>query len=147
MKAYACLGDNALYGFTVHNQVISSLLENLQIVLVLQNRANRCLVQHTVSLSTGCSDSRSLACVEDPELNTATISSTCHGAIERIDLFDQMAFADTADGRVAGHLSKGLDVMGQQQCLGTDASRRQRSLRTGMTATNYDYIKVVRVIH
>jgi type IV pilus assembly protein PilO len=38
-----------------------------------------------------------------------------HQAAEGVDLLDQMALADTADGRVARHLAQGLDVLRQQK--------------------------------
>ena len=52
-----------------------------------------------------------------------------HHAAERVDLLDQMALADAADGRVAAHLADGFDAVGQQQGARAGARRRPARLR------------------
>ena len=58
-----------------------------------------------------------------------------------------MPLADTADSRVAGHLADRLDRMGNQQSLGTGASRGQRCLGTGMAAADNDHVKCFGILH
>ena len=109
------LGNNAAHAvalaITVDNQVINRLLKNGKIRLVFQRLSNSGLVQNTVCLGPGSAHRRSLASVQNAELNTAAVSCLCHDATHGIDLFHQMALADTADRRVAAHLPQGLDVV------------------------------------
>jgi hypothetical protein len=58
-----------------------------------------------------------------------------------------MAFANTANGRVATHLPQGFDVVRQQQGLATHARASQGSLRTRMAATHHNDIKCLRKFH
>ena len=113
-KTQAHLCDNAL-GFTLfNNQVIAGLLEYPEIRLVFQNLADRGLVQHAVSLRSGCPHGRALSAVEHTELDACLVGSDSHGAAEGIDFLDQMAFADTANGGVAAHLTQRFNVVTQQ---------------------------------
>ena len=95
----------------VDDQIVDSLLENTEIGLVFENRANRGFVQHAIGLRTRGAHRRALAGVEHAKLNAAAIGRGRHGAAERIDFFDQMAFADAADGRIARHLAQRFDVV------------------------------------
>jgi len=58
-----------------------------------------------------------------------------------------VALADPADGRVAAHLAKGLDIVGEQQGLHAHACGSQGCLGTGMTAADHDHVKTGREIH
>jgi len=115
--------------------------------MVLQHFPDGGLVQHTIRLGTGGPNRRPFTGVERPELDTGTVGGMAHGPAKRIDLFHQVALADTANGRVAGHLAQGLDVVRQQERLRPHACRRQCGLSAGMAATNDDDIVAVRVIH
>jgi hypothetical protein len=74
-------------------------------------------------------------------LNTGAIGRPAHHTAERIDFLDQMSLADTADGRIATHLSQRLDVMRQQQRARTETRGRQRRFGAGMAAADDDHIK------
>ena len=58
-----------------------------------------------------------------------------------------MTLADAANGGVAGHLTQGLDVVGQQQGLGAHACSRQSGFSAGMATTNDYDIETGRIIH
>jgi hypothetical protein len=58
-----------------------------------------------------------------------------------------MALANSANRRVAAHLAQGFDVVSQQKCLTTHASRRQRGFGASMAATDNDHIKFLWVKH
>ncbi len=57
-----------------------------------------------------------------------------------------MALADTADGRVAGHLPQGIDVVGQQQGAGAHARTGQGGLGTPVAAAYDNDIELLGVI-
>ncbi|MBB5506747.1 hypothetical protein HDG35_003016 [Paraburkholderia sp. JPY681] len=74
-------------------------------------------------------------------MDAAFIGGSRHGAAERVDFLDQMAFADAANRRVAAHLTKGLYVMGQEQRFIAHARRGQSGFGASMTAADDDYVK------
>ena len=145
LEAYLSHGTD--YTVTLNHQVINGLLKQPEIRLVLQNLANGCLIQNTVSLSTCGTYSGTFGAVQDTELNTALVSGQCHGTAQRINLFDQMTLANTADAGVAAHLPQGFDIVGQQQCFAAHTRSGQRSLGAGMAATDHDHIKFLWVQH
>src|SRR5690606_20880026 len=101
----------------------------------------RRLVQHPIRLRAGSPHRRTLAAVEYPELNATAIGSSGHGAAQSINLFHQVALADTTDGWVAGHLPQGLDIVRDQQSTHAHARCSQGSFSAGMAATDdYDVI-------
>jgi hypothetical protein len=73
----------------------------------------------------------------------AQVGGLRHHPAQRVDLLDQMALADAADGRVAAHRADGLDVVGQQQRARTGARGRQRGLGAGVAAADDDDVEVV----
>ena len=71
----------------------------------------------------------------------AAIGRARHGAAERVDLLDQVALADAADGRVAAHLAERLDALREQQRARTHARSGQRGLGAGVAAADHDDVK------
>src|SRR5690606_9876685 len=95
-------------------------------------------VEHPVCLRTGGANRRTLAAVEHAELDAPAVGCPGHGAAQRIDLLDQVALADAADGRVAGHLTESLDVVGKQQSTHAHASRSQCGFCAAVTAADHN---------
>jgi len=143
----ADLRDRAHDPIAFDHQIVHGLLEQPQIGLVLEHAANRSLVEHTIGLRPGGTHGGPLRAVEDTKLDAAFIGGQRHGASQGIDFLDQMAFANAADRRVATHLTQGLDVVRQQQGLAAHAGGRQRSLGTGVAATDHDHIKNLGIKH
>ncbi len=146
-ETQAHLGHHAFDLVLLDDQVVAGLLEYPQVRLVFQDFTHHCLVDSAVGLCTGGAYGRALAVVQNAELDAALVGGQRHGAAEGIDLFDQMAFANTANGGVAAHVTEGFHVMGQQQGFHTHACRRKRSLGTGMAAADDDHFKTGREIH
>ena len=146
-KADAALGDDADGAIALDDQIVDRLLEDLQVGLVFQNGTDRRLVQHAVGLRAGGAHRRPFAAVEDAELDAAAIGRPRHRAAERVDLLDQMAFADAADSWVARHLAQRLDVVAQQQRAAAHPRRSQTGLGAGVAAANDDDIETIRVVH
>ena len=147
VEADTGLGHHAGHLVVFHNQVVRRLLEQRQVRLALQGVADGRLVKNPVRLGTGGTDRRPLAAVQYPELDTSLVGGFCHGAAQCVDFLHQMALANTANGRVTGHLAQGLNVVGQQQGLRTHARSRQCGFGTGMTTTNDNDIETGRKIH
>ncbi len=147
MEADAGLGYHAGHPVAFHQQIVCGLLEQGQIGLVLQQVADRCLVQDAIGLGTGRPHRRALAAVEYPELDAGLVGRARHGTAEGIDFLHQVALANATNGRIAGHLAKGFNVMGQQQGLRPHAGSSQCRLGTGMATTNDNHIETGRKIH
>ena len=124
----------------LQDQVVHPLLEQVQARLLLQGAAHERLVELAVGLGAGGAYRRPLAGVEDAPLDTGGVRGPGHEAAQGVDLPHQVALADAADGRVAGHLAQGLDVLGQEQGAGPAACRGQGRLAPGVTAAHHDHL-------
>ncbi len=54
-----------------------------------------------------------------------------------------MTFANAADGRVAGHLADGIEILGEQKRAHTETGGCGSRFRPGVTAADYDDIEWV----
>ncbi len=139
--------DDALHPAVFDDQVCHFLLEERQVRVVLQHRANRAPVQLAVRLRAGGSHCRAFAGVERAELDARAVGCARHGATQCIDLPHQMAFADTAHGRIAAHLPQRLDALGEQQRLRAHARGGEGRFSAGVTATDDDDLEGAREAH
>ena len=73
---------------------------------VSSSAADGALVQLPVGLRARGAHRRSLAGIQGAELDAGAVGRQRHRAAQRIDLLDQMALADAADGRIAAHLAR-----------------------------------------
>ena len=108
----ADLGHGADHTVAFDHQVIDSLLEQPQVRLIFQARADRLLVQNAVGLGPRRAHGRPLRRIQYPELDAGFIGRDTHRAAHRIDFADQVALADAADRWITGHLSQRFDIMG-----------------------------------
>ncbi len=137
-EADAGLRDDPGDAITLNDEVIDRLLEDLQVRLVLQARADRCTVERTVGLGAGGAHRRALAAVERAPLDAGGVGGECHRPAQRVNLLDQVPLADTADRGVAAHLAERLDAVRDQQRAATHARSGERGLGAGMAATHHD---------
>ena len=105
------LRDDARHAVALQQQVIHRLLEEGEMGLILQRLPNGLAIQDTVCLGARGSNRGTLAGVEDPELDTGVIGGNGHDAAQRIDFLDEMSLANAANGRVAGHLTQGVQIV------------------------------------
>ena len=141
------LGDRTRDPALLDQQVVHRLLENRQVGLGFENLANGVLVQHPVGLGPGSPHRRALARIEYPELDAGPVGGARHGAAQGIHFLDQVALADTADGRVTGHLAEGIHAVGEQQGTTAHPRRRQAGLGAGVAATDHNHVKLLLVLH
>jgi hypothetical protein len=71
-------------------------------------------------------------------MNCCTISGAGHEPIKDIQLADQMAFPDSADRRIAGHLPQILRSERQQSHARTTPCGRGGSLTSGVASPDHD---------
>jgi len=107
------LGDDTGNTIPVHDQIITGLLEDLQVGIVLQHLANNGFVEQSIRLSTGGSYRWPLGGVEGTELDPGKICGSRHDPTEGVNFLDQVSLADPADRRITGHVSQRIDVVGQ----------------------------------
>jgi hypothetical protein len=124
----------------VDHQIVHRLLENAEVRQFAEQRAHCLLVQHPVGLGAGGAHRRPFARIQHAKLNAGAVGGASHDAAERVHLFHQMALADAADRRIAGHGAEGFDVVREQQSRGAHARAGRGRLGAGMTAANYDYV-------
>mgnify|MGYP003693733235 CR=1 FL=1 len=98
-------------------------------------------IKLAVGLGARSADGRALAAVQHPELDAAGIGHPAHQAVQGIDLADQMAFAETADGGIAGHGADGRKTMGHQRRPRAHAGSRARGFAAGMAAADDDDVE------
>jgi len=147
LEHQAHLGAHAGHAVALKQQVVHRLLEQIEIGLVFEPLADRLLVQHAVGLGTGGPHRRPLAGIEDAELDARLVGGQGHGATQGIHFLDQMAFADAADGWVAGHLPQRLDVVREQEGPTAHACGRERGFGAGMAAAYDDDIETGGIKH
>jgi hypothetical protein len=63
------------------------------------------------------------------------------------NFLDQVALADAADRRVAGHLPQRLEAVRQKQGLAPHPRGRERSLGARMATTDHDDVKISGKLH
>lgn len=141
------LGDHTGNTIPVHDQIVTGLLEDLQVRVVLQHLANDGLVEQAIRLGTSGSYCRALGGVECTELDPAKIDGARHDPAECVNFPDQVSLADPADRRITGHVSQRIDIVGQQQGVHAHAGCRCCCFGSGMTATDDDHIKLFMVLH
>ena len=93
---------------SVHDQISDLALDNGQARGRHQPPLHLPPVDRAVRLRARSLHGRSLAAVQQTELDARLVRHATHQAVERIHLTDKMTFAQTADGGVAGHHADGV---------------------------------------
>jgi hypothetical protein len=105
------------------------------------------LVQQAVGLRAGRPHGWAFRRIQDAKLDAALVRGRRHRAAQRIDFLHQMAFANTADRRIAAHLAEGFDVVRQQERLVAHARGSQSGFGAGVAAADDDYVKFSGIKH
>ena len=146
-KLQPYLRNHTLHQALFNNQVGDFLLEQRQIRLVFQNFANGLFVQLAIRLRACGTNCRAFTAVERTKLNAGTIGGLGHRPAEGINFFDQMTFANAANGRITAHLSERFDALRQQQGLHAHTRSRQRCLGSGMASAYNNDLKLIWITH
>jgi hypothetical protein len=104
-------------------------------------------VELPVGLRSRATNGGSLSPVEKTKLDTGLVRHPAHDAVEGVDLSDQMALAEAADGWIARHGSDRVQPLGHKRDLGAEARGGGRSLRAGVTAADHDHVEGVDHCH
>ncbi len=125
------------------DQLIRLTLDHAEIGSLPDRRLHGGGIKLPVRLGPRSADGRTLAAVQHPKLDPAGIGHATHQTIQGIDLANQMALAQTTDGRVAGHRADGRETMGHQGSLRAHPRSRARGLAAGVAATDNDDVEGV----
>ena len=123
------------------NEVIHLAFDDRQIRRLPDRRLHRRCVKLAVGLGARAAHRRSLAAIEHAKLDAAGIRDAAHQAVERIDLANQMALAEPADGRIAGHRADGGEALGDQRRARAHPRRCGGRLAAGMAAADDNHIE------
>jgi hypothetical protein len=74
-------------------------------------------------------------------LNAGIICGAAHDPVKGIDFPDNVAFSDTANGRIARHFADCLKAVGDQQRIGAGSRSRRGRLTTSMATADNDDIE------
>ena len=75
-------------------------------------------------------------------MNSGSIGRPRHCSTERVDLFDQVPFADAAYRRIATHLTQRLDALRDEQSSYACTRSRKSGLGACVAAADYNDIEV-----
>jgi hypothetical protein len=133
-------GDDAGGLALFDDQVLDGGFDDFQVRV----SADRCLHGLAIKLAVGLGarplHRRTFAPVQHAELDAGGVSDLAHEAVQGVDLADQMALAEPANGRIAGHLADGGEAVGDQGRACADAGRSRSSLAAGMAAADDDNV-------
>ena len=139
-------GDDPVHPAVLDRQVLDRRLDHLEV----RRRADRGLhcgpIELAVGLGARALHGRPLGAVEQAELDAGGVRHAPHQAVERIDLAHEMALAEPADGRVAGHLADGGEAVRDQRRARAHAGGRRGGLAAGMAAADHNDV-VARIRH
>src|ERR1700750_18581 len=128
--------------FCVKDQSRDCALNGLEVWLLFQQCADRAPIESPVTLSAWRPDSRALAAIEHPELDHGEICCPSHDSAECINLADNGALGDSANGGIARHLSDCLQRAGDQGDARTEAGRCNGCLSAGMAAAYHQHVEL-----
>jgi hypothetical protein len=86
---------------------------------------------------------RSLATIQQAELNAGSIRDPAHQAVHGIDLTNQMALAEPANRRIARHHADRVETQCHQSGFGAGARGSAGRLAPCMAAAHHNHIIVI----
>ncbi len=126
---------------------LDHLLAEREVLLPLDGQLGQELVGFLVALGARAVHRRSLAPVEQAELDGRGVGEDPHRAAQGIDLADDLPLGHAADRRIAAHLADGIAVHGQERGSQPHPRGRQRGFQPGMAGSDDDHIEPVGISH
>ena len=115
--------------------------DEFEVRLHRKRRLHRRAIELPIGLSPGAANRWPFATVEHAKLDPARIGHPAHDTVERIDLADEMAFAEAADSGIAGQRADLVETLREQGCTCAHSGGGSRSFAAGMTAADHDDIE------
>jgi hypothetical protein len=140
LKFPAIAQANACCPFAAE-QIVGLAFDHSQICGGANRLLHRRAVELAVSLRARPAHRRPFAAIEHSKLDSSGIGDAAHQAVERIDLTDQMAFAQTADRWITRHRADAREALRDERHARSHARGRACSLAAGVAATNHNHIE------
>jgi len=124
----------------VDSEVMGLALDDVEIVVVGKDRLHCPAIEFPVGLGSRSPDGRTLASIEQSELDTGSIRNPTHQTVQGIDFPDQMALSQSADSRIAGHDADCIAAESDQSGRRAHACGGSRGLASRMATADNDNI-------
>ncbi len=111
-----------------------------EIFLILNRLFHPKAIVLAVDLGPRRPDGRPFSGIELPELDACFVRRPGHLSAQGVDFLDQMAFGQSADGRIAGHVTDLIDILGDEKGWMAHPGRSQGGLNPGMTSSHHNDI-------
>ena len=98
-------------------------------------------VELAVGLGARALHGGALAAIENPELDAGRIGGAGHNPVQRVDLAHQVALAQAADRRIAGHFADRCEAVGDERGRGAGARRRGRGFAARVPSADDNDVK------
>ncbi len=125
-----------------HDQILDPAFDDLEIGGGADGGLHSLAVELAVGLGARALDGGALGAVEQPELNAGGVGHAPHQAIQGVDLADEVALAEAADRRVAGHFADGGEGVRDEGRARAHAGSGGRGLTAGMATTHNDHVEL-----
>ena len=122
-------------------QRIGGRLKEREIRLLLDPALHGGAIRGAVVLRPRRPDRRAFAGVEHAELDAGLVGRLGHLAAERVNLADELALREAADGGIAGHLADLVGAEGDEQRAAAHPRRRQRRLAACVSGADDDDVE------
>jgi len=123
------------------NDIRYLAFDHRKAVAMIERLLDRGAIQRAVALCSRPLHRRTLAPVQQPELDAGTIRRARHYAVQGVDFAHQMALAKPADCRIAGHHADPRPVVGDERHTCTSSDCRMRGFRPGVATANNENIE------
>jgi hypothetical protein len=124
-----------------HQDIIHLGFDDAEIGRIPDSPLHRRRIKLAVGLTAGTANRWAFAAIENAELDAALVGGPAHEAVKGIDFPDQVTFAQTTNGGIAGHGADGGESVGDQPGFGAHTRGCSRGFATGMAAANDDNIE------
>jgi hypothetical protein len=95
------------------------------------------LVRLLIALDSRCPDTWSFGAIEHAELDSCRVRILTHRPTQSVDFSYYMAFPQTTNCRITGHLCHGVEILSQQQGGASEPSRGKGRFHSGMPAPDH----------
>jgi hypothetical protein len=108
--------------------------------LGFEDFAHFCAVLLLVALGAGRPDGGPSGGIEEAELDAYGVGDFAHDSAEGVDFADEMAFGDTSDSGVAGHLRDEVEVEREERGAEAHAGGGHSGFAASMAGAYDDYV-------
>ena len=98
-------------------------------------------IAHAIGLRSRRLNRRTTRSIEQPKLNAGAINDAAHDAAERVNLAHEMAFRNSANRRIARHLTDQIEIQRNQTGFRAESRRGRRRLAARVAGADHNYIK------